>query len=70
MKDSHGLKGFRKISVEELVAMFLMILGYGFGNRMVQERFQHSKETISRYFIHILNTILEMTRVIINPIDR
>lgn len=70
LKVKYGLKGSRSIYVEELVAMFLMILGHEFGNQVIRERFQHSREKASRYFTHILNVVLKMTRDIINPIDR
>ncbi len=42
----------RNISVEEQVAMFLSTLGQGLSNLAVQERFQHSGETVSRYAIY------------------
>ena len=44
------LQGLRNIRLEELVAICLLILGHGTCNRMVQEIFQHSGETISRHF--------------------
>ncbi|XP_038973723.1 protein ALP1-like isoform X1 [Phoenix dactylifera] len=70
LKIKYGLKASRYIPVEELVSMFLMILGHGFGNRMVQERFQHSGETVSRYFTHVLNAVLRMSKDIISPLDK
>ena len=45
-----GLQHSRNIRLEELVAICLLILGHGTCNRMVQEIFQHSGETISRHF--------------------
>jgi len=46
----HGLKPSRRMSVIEKVAMFLFTIAVGALNRQVQERFQHSGETISRCF--------------------
>jgi hypothetical protein len=43
--------------VEEMVAMFLVIVGHGVGNRMIQERFQHSGETVSRHFHRVLHGV-------------
>ena len=45
-----GLQHSRNIRLEESVAICLLILGHGTCNRMVQEIFQHSGETISRHF--------------------
>jgi hypothetical protein len=47
LKKRYHLRGTRKLIVEELVAMFLSTLGHGFGNRIVQERFQHLGEMVS-----------------------
>ena len=41
LKEKYHLRGTRKLTVEELVTMFLNTLGHGFRNRIVQERFQH-----------------------------
>jgi hypothetical protein len=43
------LKPTRHISVQEQVAMFLWTVNYSASNAQVEERFQHSGETISRY---------------------
>ncbi|XP_060960618.1 uncharacterized protein LOC115723519 [Cannabis sativa] len=42
---SYGLKSSKGLRLEESVGMFMMILGHGAGNRMIQEHFQHSGET-------------------------
>jgi hypothetical protein len=41
------LQASRNTSVEEQLTMFLSTLGQGLSNRAVQERFQHSGETMS-----------------------
>jgi hypothetical protein len=69
LKEIYHLRGTRKL-IEELVAMFLNTLGRGFENRIVQERFQHLKETVSRHFTHVLMAISRMAIDIINPIDK
>jgi hypothetical protein len=43
-----GLADTVNISVEEQLMMFLCIVGHRWSNRDVQERFQHSGETIHR----------------------
>jgi hypothetical protein len=50
------------IDTREQVMMFLYIVGNHASNRMAAERFQHSKETVSRYFNKVaraLHTISE-----------
>ena len=49
--------------------MFLITLGHGFGNRIVQKKFQHSGKTISRHFTRVLMDVSRMVIDIINPID-
>jgi hypothetical protein len=48
-KEIYHLRGAIKLTVEKLVAIFLNTLGYWFGNRIVQDRFQHSGKTIIFY---------------------
>ena len=46
----HDLKSTKRMGVEEMIAMFLHVLGHGVGNRIIQEMFQHSGKIISRQF--------------------
>ncbi|XP_042960172.1 uncharacterized protein LOC122295163 [Carya illinoinensis] len=70
LNERYNLTGTQNITIEEMVGIFLITLGHGFGNRMAQERFQHSGETISRHFNNVLMSISRMTVDIINPTDR
>jgi len=63
----HGLKPTNHIGVEEMVAMFLLVVGHGVGNRMIQERFQHSRETVSRRFHDVLVAYLSLSIEYIKP---
>ena len=65
----HGLKQTKNMGVLEMVAMFLNILGHGIGNRMIQEKFQHSSETASRCFHKILVACLKLLMKLIKPQD-
>ncbi|GMP91723.1 hypothetical protein CsSME_00042290 [Camellia sinensis var. sinensis] len=56
----HGL------AVEESVAMFIHVLK-GKQNREIQERFQHSGETVSRHVHNVLNSMKEFTVVHCRP---
>ena len=50
--------------------MFLNTLGHGFRNKIVQERFQHLGETVSKHFTRVLLAVSRMAIDIINHIDR
>jgi hypothetical protein len=52
-----------------MVAMFLVVVGHGVGNRMIQERFQHSGETVSRHFHDVLFACLSLSMKYIKPQD-
>ncbi|PHT89049.1 hypothetical protein T459_04162 [Capsicum annuum] len=69
LKEQYGLKATRNMTIEDMIAMFLMVVGHGVGNRMIQERFQHSGETVSRHFHHVLYACLKLTMDIIKPKD-
>ena len=47
LKEYTHLQSSRHITVNEKLAMFLAITGHGTTNRGIQERFQHSGETVS-----------------------
>ena len=53
----------------EVLAMFLTTIGHGLSNRMIQERFQHSSESISRWFEILLDVVCLMAKDIIKPSD-
>jgi len=65
----HDLKSSKYMGVEEMVAMFLVVVGHGVGNRMIQERFQHSGETVSRHFCRVLHACLKLSFKYIKPED-
>ena len=46
----HSLKSTKRMEVEEMVALFFHVLRHRVGNRIIQERFQHLGETVSRQF--------------------
>ena len=63
------MKGSRNISSAEILKMFFYILGQGIRNRNALECFQHSSETMSRYFDVMLDILYEMAKVMIKPLD-
>ncbi|XP_020596079.1 uncharacterized protein LOC110036042 [Phalaenopsis equestris] len=65
----YGLSGSRSTSIKEVLAMTLSVLGRNESNRTVCKRFQHSGETVSRYFNEGLSALVRMSVDIISPID-
>ncbi|CAH9109967.1 unnamed protein product [Cuscuta europaea] len=55
------------VSIEEQLAIFLSIVGHSERNRVIQERFQHSGETISRHFNNVLKAIKSLAREFLQP---
>ncbi|WAR54063.1 hypothetical protein PtB15_3B573 [Puccinia triticina] len=48
------------VSMDEQLAIFLYIVGQNATNRQTQDRFQHSGETISRIFHHVIDLFLQL----------
>lgn len=48
------------ISPEESFMMFMKVLAHSDRNRVVQDRFNHSGETISRHFGNVLDAITQL----------
>nr|GEV29377.1 costunolide synthase [Tanacetum cinerariifolium]GEV30302.1 costunolide synthase [Tanacetum cinerariifolium] len=61
------LKPSRHICIEESVAIFMITLAHECGNRLLQETFSHSKETIHRHFYKVLKAVLRLSADIIKP---
>ncbi|KAL5749108.1 hypothetical protein ACOSP7_023711 [Xanthoceras sorbifolium] len=55
---SYGLTSTRGVRLEEAVSMFFMTLRHGIGNRIIQEQFQHTGETVSRQFGIVLEKMI------------
>ncbi|KAL0552234.1 hypothetical protein IC582_011340 [Cucumis melo] len=53
-----GLSLTEIVDVEEMVAMFLHILMYDVKNRVIQQEFVRSRETVSRHFNLVLLVVL------------
>ncbi|GJZ75485.1 hypothetical protein Tco_0639950 [Tanacetum coccineum] len=67
LKEHYGLKATRNVSIEESLGIFLLILVHGCGNRLAQETFNHSGETIHRHFHKVLKAVLKLSGDIIRP---
>ncbi|XP_024046603.1 putative nuclease HARBI1 [Citrus clementina] len=69
LEDNYGLKSSRRTCGAEMLGMFLYILGQSVRNRSTMERFQHSGETVSRYFDKVLDSVCHMSVDLIKPLD-
>ncbi|XP_052188895.1 protein ALP1-like [Diospyros lotus] len=61
------LKDGKKVSVEEGVAMFLMIVGHTTRYSIIGDRFQHSNNTIHKWFKRVLRAVCSLGTEIICP---
>ena len=59
----------KHIGADKSVALFLYMINDGVTYRNVEERFQHSGETIHRQFHQLLKAIYKMGNDIIKPVD-
>jgi hypothetical protein len=69
LQHTYGLQHTRQIRLEESVSICLMTLAQGSCNRLVQERFQHSGETIHRHLHKVIKALNLMAMDLIKPSD-
>lgn len=60
LENETGLEETRYMTTVEQVCILLHMLGYGGSNRYLQERFQHSGETISRHLHNVITKLLKL----------
>ncbi|KAI0523509.1 hypothetical protein KFK09_005904 [Dendrobium nobile] len=70
LEEKHGIYGSRRTNIREVLAITLFILGQNESIRSTSERFQHSTETISRYFCVGLEALSGLSLEIISPKDK
>ncbi|GAV57467.1 hypothetical protein CFOL_v3_01004 [Cephalotus follicularis] len=61
------LNDSRYVSVEEKMAMFLTIIGHNERYVVIKRRFQHSSQTIHKYFHEVLAAMMTFAREMIVP---
>lgn len=67
LKSKDYLHDSQYISVYEQVAMFLLTIGHNCGNFLVQDVFQYSGQTVSRYFQIVLRALATFAKEMIKP---
>ncbi|PKU75620.1 hypothetical protein MA16_Dca016101 [Dendrobium catenatum] len=65
----HGLHGSSRTTSREVLAMTLYISSHNESIRSTCEWFQHSTETVSRYFSIGLEALVKLSCSVIKPID-
>ncbi|XP_056165612.1 uncharacterized protein LOC130137706 [Syzygium oleosum] len=67
MRARGWLKDSRYVRIDEQVGIFLSLVGHKNSVRDICERFQHSEEIISKYFIVVLKVIMKLSKEVIKP---
>lgn len=67
LREKQLLADSRSIFVEKQVAIFLYALAKNASNKTLQYEFQHSGETISRYFGVVLDAVTQLTCLYTRP---
>ncbi|XP_026399632.1 putative nuclease HARBI1 [Papaver somniferum] len=67
LQEKQLLRHSKGVRVEEKVAIFMLVVGHNERNRVLQERFQHSGETISRHFNAVLDAIVQLADDFLQP---
>ncbi|XP_075640673.1 uncharacterized protein LOC142612470 [Castanea sativa] len=71
LRTQYGYNGTKRVCLEKSVAMTLVVLGHASGNRVVQDRFQYSGETVHRHVATVVTLLATiMAADIIKPADR
>lgn len=68
-RQKNWLVDSKYIDVEEKMAMFLSIICHNCRNRIVRYRYQHSGQTVSKYFHEVLSAMRDFAREMIIPPD-
>lgn len=69
LERDYGLRGSRRTTTREILAITLHILAHADSMRLTRERFQYSTETINRHFFDGLRALLLLSVDIVKPVD-
>ncbi|XP_035540302.1 uncharacterized protein LOC118344256 [Juglans regia] len=65
LRDSLIMDRTERVSVEESVGIFCLLVGHAQGQRIVGDRFQHSSETINRHVKTVMRALHQLGRTVI-----
>lgn len=60
-----GLQANKNVSIHELVAMFLAILGHHTKNRIIKHNYKRSGRTVSKNFHAVLNAVMRLHPILL-----
>ncbi|KAK8928574.1 hypothetical protein KSP39_PZI017946 [Platanthera zijinensis] len=69
LQTSYGLQGSQRTTAREVLAITIYTLAHKGSMRLTSERFQHSTETISRFFAIGLDALTLLAAEMIKPLD-
>ncbi|XP_052619593.1 uncharacterized protein LOC128125970 [Lactuca sativa] len=64
---NYSLKDSKHVSVEEKMTMFFMMIGHNQRYVIIKRRFQHSKQTIHKFFYEVLDKMMLFAQDVIVP---
>lgn len=67
LRAKNYLKDSLYVSVYEQVAMFLLMIGHKRRNFLIQDVFQHFRETVRRHFHTVLRALTASAKEMIKP---
>ncbi|KAF5445441.1 hypothetical protein F2P56_034489 [Juglans regia] len=67
LRQSFIMDPTERVSVEESLGMFCLLVGHAQGQRIVGDRFQHSSETINRHVKTVMRALHQLGRTVIRP---
>ncbi|XP_035544597.1 uncharacterized protein LOC118347990 [Juglans regia] len=65
LRDSLIMDRTERVSVEESLGIFCLLVGHAQGQRIVGDRFQHSSETINRHVKTVMRALHQLGRTVI-----
>ena len=66
-REKRWLVDSKHLSVEENMVVFLMTISHNLRNLLLKNRFQHSCQTIHKYFHEVLVAMVSFSREMITP---
>ena len=67
LKRHENLQGTWLVTIEETVAMFLLIVGHNVKMRVIADRFQHSIDTATWHFKEVRHALCRVGKILIRP---
>lgn len=66
-REKGWLVNSRHVNVEEKMTMFLMTISHNLRNRLIKNRFQHSGQTVHKFFHEVLIAMMKFSKEMITP---